>query len=103
MTWALLTAGLLLTQTPVPPATPPLAPTVQEYLQVRAELEDLRLERAQLLRRLAELRGLVEFLSGPDVQALTERRKALDAALAAAGLQRTEDGRVVPMDGTVTP
>lgn len=97
----LLMVALLWSQVPASPppapAPPPAPPTVQEHLQVRAELEDLRLERAQLLRRVAELRGLVEYLSGPDVQDLDTRRKALAEALAAAGLQRTEDGRVVPL------
>lgn len=100
----LLMVALLWSQVPAssidrqaPTDHPPAPPTVQEHLQVRAELEDLRLERAQLLRRVAELRGLVEYLSGPDVQDLDTRRKALAEALASAGLQRTDDGRVVPL------
>lgn len=84
-----LVAAVLLAQAPAAPspASPPPAVTVPivEHLETRRELEDLKLQRAQLRRRIAELEGLIAFLGQQEVDGLTASRKAFTDALTAAG------------------
>lgn len=86
----LLTAALLQAPSQAPAVPPPPAATtvpIEEHLQVWSDLEALKLERARLLRRIAELEGLTQYLGSAEVQGLAAGRAALDEALRAAGFE----------------
>jgi hypothetical protein len=97
-----LVAALMLTQTPAAPSSPAPPPPsatvpIADHLETRRELEELKLQRAQLRRRVAELEGLIAFLGQSEVDGLSASRKAFTDALAAAGFTLDPTtGKVIP-------
>jgi len=97
------------TASPQPPTPPPSeakaeAPPVLslDVLQARSEAELLRLDVERLTRRVAELEGLVEFLSRPTLQRLSEERRQLEEEITRAGYVRDEQGRLQPRESSTT-